>query len=103
MPRIEVAYVRSKDLRRITLGIHCDEDHLERVAVAPKQLLYPPHLGQRVGTYVGALGESEEHRDDAASKILQRALLAGLVRQREVTCVVRSCDVNAPELAIGPR
>ena len=81
--RVERRHVLRQQLRRVALGIDRDEQHLHPLAVGAELAFTALQLGQRRRAHVRALREAEEHHDDLALEVGERARLAVVVGQAE--------------------
>lgn len=93
--RIEDGGIGLQDCRIVALGIDCDENDLQAIAVGTKQLLDLRCTCQCGRTDVGALREAEEDQHDLAAEITQRARISVGIIELKIARISGAGDVEA--------
>jgi hypothetical protein len=101
--RVERGYVLGEECRRIPLGIHGDEQHLDCAGLGPHLLEGESQFAQRCGTYIGTSCITEEQDDHLAPEIRQGATPPGRVTQTEVARESRTGHVRRLKLRCRSR
>jgi hypothetical protein len=95
--------VRLQGLRRVALGIHGHQDHLDLLTLRSERLDDPRKLGERRRADIRAVGEPEEHHDRTTLEVRQGSGLPVVPGQFELAPEVGTGDVGRFERRTGTR